>query len=99
MIQSHIEYDIFTLSNKHSKQYLLDVELNDVPVQMSLDTDATLSIITESTYSDISKTSAPQPLHSKLHTYNGHEIEVLGIIELKVRYENNVCPCSKREWS
>jgi len=72
MNQSDTECDMFTLSDKHFELYLLDVELNGVPVQMNPDTGAAESLINKWTYDDVSKISsisALQPLHSKLCTY------------------------------
>ena len=88
--ESETEYDMHTLSKKDSQPYLLEIELNSVPVQMEIDTGAAVSVISESTYSDIQKRSfCPplQPVDSKLRTYTGHHIEVLGITPIKVRYE------------
>ena len=87
---SEHEYDMHALTDKRSAPYMLDIELNNIPVQMELDTGAAVSIISESTYDDIrqrSFVSLLQPADSTLRTYTGHEIEVLGITKIKVRYE------------
>ena len=88
------EYDMYALSDEQSDPYLLDVELNGIPIQMTLDTGAAVSIINESTYNDLrsrSSISALQPSHSKLRTYTGHLIEVMGTVQIKVRYDKKEC--------
>ena len=57
---------------------------------MEIDTGAAVSIISESTYSNIrqrSFVSPIQPADSKLRTYTGDHIDVLGITQMKVRYD------------
>ncbi len=69
-----------TLSDKRTEPYILEVVLNDVPVEMELDTGAAVSIISESTYKDIrqrSFVSPPQSTDTKLRTCTGHRIQVL----------------------
>ena len=87
---SETEYDMHALGDQHSKPYLLNIELNNVPVEMELDTGTAVSIISESTYNDIRKRSFVSPLqsaNSKLRTYTGDLIDVLGITQIKIRYE------------
>ena len=58
---------------------------------MEIDTGAAVSIISESTYSNIcqrSFVSPIQPADSKLRTYTGDHIDVLGITQMKVRYDS-----------
>ena len=84
------EANAYTLNDKRTEPYLLDIVLNNVPVKMELDTGAAVSIISESTYQDIQKqsfASSLQPADSKLITYTGHHIEVLGTTPMIVRYE------------
>jgi hypothetical protein len=69
---------------------MLEVHLNDIPVQMELDTGAAVSIITNATYKRIQResfVSALQPAESKLRAYTGHHIQVLGLTRVKVRYD------------
>ena len=89
-VSDDVEYAMFTLSDKAHEPYLLTVTLNNVPVQMEVDTGAAVSIINESTYKNIqdrSFVSPLQPSKSKLRTYTGHHIKVLGITSIKARYE------------
>ena len=64
---------------------------------MELDTGAAVSLINETTYKEIRRQSfvSPlQPAQSKLRTYTGHHVQVLGIIQIKARYESNELPLS-----
>ena len=83
---SDTEYDMHTLNDKRTEPYLLDIVLNNVPVKMELDTGTAVSIISESTYQDIQKQSFTSS-DSKLRTYTGQHIEVLGTTQMIVRYE------------
>ena len=58
---------MFTLSSDGTSPYHVDVLLNGVPVQMELDTGASLTIINE-TIPTIKCNSSPQFLSSSLHS-------------------------------
>jgi hypothetical protein len=92
-------WDYYDLALKHAMAPggLLEVHLNDVPVQMELDTGATVSIITNATYKHIQRksfVSALQPADSKLRAYTGHYVQVLGLTSVKVR----MISCGSWEW-
>ena len=75
-----------------TQPYILEVHLNDVLVQMELDTGAAVSIITDATYKRIQResfVSALQPADSMLQAYTGHHIQVLGLTRVKVRYDKD----------
>ncbi len=80
---------MLTLQYQSTKPYTVEVELNGIPVAMELDIGAAVSIINESTFSDLQKSAPPslQPSASKLRTYTGQSIEVLGVTQLQVRYK------------
>ena len=48
-----VEYNLFTLFNKSPEPYRVDVFLNDVLVEMELDTGASVSVINDATYRNI----------------------------------------------
>ena len=76
------------LTNPLNLTYL-DVFLNNVPVKMELDTGASVSVINEPTYRSIQEQTSAlplQPTETKLRTYTGDSIQVLGMVNIKVRY-------------
>lgn len=72
---------MFTLSDKTSATYLLELQLNGMPVKVELDTGASVSVLNESTYRSMEQQAfvAPlQPMQNKLCLYTGQDIPVLG---------------------
>ena len=85
-------YGMFQLTDKPTcDPILLDVLINDIPVQMEMDAGASVSVISNSTYLSISSKNPLGSLqHSqlKLKTYTGESIDILGCISVKVSYNN-----------
>ena len=82
-------YDMFTLSSDGTSPFRVDVLLNGVPVQMELDTSASLTIINETTYNQVQQQSSVpqlQPTHHVLKSYSGHSIQLLGHLDITVRH-------------
>ena len=66
----------------------MDLHLNDVPVQIELDTGASVSVLNQATYERISKNGAWPPLQPpqvKLKSYTGEAIPVLVTTTLTAR--------------
>ena len=57
-VSSDTEYDMFTLTDKHSKPH---IDLNGAPVLMTLDTGVAISIINELTYNLIRRKRGGSP--------------------------------------
>ena len=87
---SDTEYGMNVVINEHSDPYVVDVHVNDIPVKMELDTGAAVSIINSGTF-DVVKQTHPEltllQAESKLKTYTGQDIQVLGVAPLNVRYK------------
>jgi len=82
-------YTLFTLSERSTPPYLVDIILNDAPVKMEVDTGASLSVINEATYNRMKAQhdmSPLQPSLCKLRTYTGEDIKVLGTMDIKAVY-------------
>ena len=99
-------YNMFTLSSDGTSLYRVDVLLNGVPVQIELDTGASLAIINETTYNQVQKQSSVpqfQPTQHVLKSYSGHSIQLLGHLDITVRYGVNLskltCSCGWWWWS
>ena len=61
----------------------MDVIVNQTPIQMELDTGASLSLITKHTYDDIADHSHILMRAADVHlkTYTGEALEILGEVE------------------
>ena len=66
------------------------VSVDGVPMTMELDTGAAVSVISEHTYHSTWPHNRPalQPSLTKLRTYSGEELEVIGSISVQVCYED-----------
>ena len=78
-------YSLFTLGNSLCAPLMVELCLNKKPVQWQVDTGAAISVISYSTFQnlwDLMKKS-----HTKLQTYTGEEINVLGSFSTTVYYK------------
>ena len=90
-------YDMFSLQDGGSEPIRIQVSLNNVPTDMVLDTGASLSIISQSTYRELQShgpTASLEPSTARLQTYTGEVIPVVGTAQLAVRYETTVATLS-----
>ena len=80
-------YSLFMMkSAKSTDPITLNMPVNSVPVQMELDTGASFSVISESTYKRICKNEPLQESTIRLNTYTGEAIQVLGKLAVKVSH-------------
>lgn len=81
-------YTMFPLRTKKYKPIYVTVQVNDVPLQMEVDTGATLSVIGEATYHQMWGDKPPPLTNSnvRLRTYTGEDIPVTGTLEVEVRH-------------
>ena len=80
-------YTMFQLTNSRNDPLYITVRVNQVPIKMEIDTGATLTVISESTYRQVwTKEQAPplQMTKTKLRTYTGQEIPVKGSLQVTV---------------
>ena len=67
------------------------MQIQDVPVQMEVDTGAALSIMSHHTYQATWTEQSVPPIQStnaKLRTYTGETIDVVGAIDVDVKYQS-----------
>ena len=82
------DHPMFTLPGK-TKPIVVTVLVQGVDLQMELDTGASLSLITETTYSNLSSTLSPlTPSNFTLTTYTGEKIIPLGPINVQINYQS-----------
>ena len=81
-------YTMFSVISR-SKPIMLSVTVNGRPLDMELDTGASVSIISEDTFNSVLKdTVSIEPTNISLRTYLGKELPVLGTTEVEVVYES-----------
>ena len=76
-------YDMFAIQDHKDDATHLKVYLDEVPIEMLLDTGAALSIINMETFRRIqqhSSTASLRPSQARLQTYTGQPIPVLGAL-------------------
>ena len=84
-------YGMYTVNSSTRKPIILDVYLNDIPIKMELDTGASLSIISSTTYKAITQQLTSSSLEKSailLKTYTGQSIKVLGTTSVNAWYGN-----------
>ena len=82
-------YEMFTLEDRSNEPTQMQVLLNDVPVDMVLDTGVSLSIISQMTFNRLKQRDATLTLHpstTQLLTYTGESIPVVGATNTTVQY-------------
>ena len=82
-------YQLFTLESNGQNPITVQVELNEVPTEMEVDTGSSLSLINKSTYDLISSKNHIQVLQKskvKLKTYTGESVRILGTASVEVTY-------------
>ena len=84
-------YNLFTIRDPNSAPILVEVVLNFIPVQMELDTGASVSVLSNTTHLDLQRQGHALPLQPspvKLKSYTGDTIPVLGCTTVQARYSN-----------
>ena len=76
------------MNSQRANPIEVSVTVDGVPMTMQLDTGATVSVISEHTYHSTWPHNRPalQPSSTKLRTYSGEELEVIGSISVQVCY-------------
>ena len=79
------------MNTNRVKPIQVTVNVNGVDITMEVDTGASVSIISESTYRKYwEKGQAPPivPSRTNLKTYTGEQLSIKGVINVTVKYEN-----------
>ena len=87
--QKEDSYIMFTTRDTAQQNLLLlyICLLNDVPTDMEFNMGASLSVINQTTYSQISRGDRLQKTEVKLKTYTGESIPVIGSIKVHVKHK------------
>lgn len=84
-------YPLYTLSKGKTKPMLVTVSLNGSGLEMAVDTGASLSVISTTTYHRLWPASAAPVMHNsdaKLAMYTGESIPIAGAITVQVAYQD-----------
>ena len=82
-------YSLFTLTGQSSKPFLVTVNIHSTTLVMEVDTGASCSLISETTYKMLQTQTDLPPLQSttaQLCTYTGEQLPILGILNIPVSY-------------
>jgi hypothetical protein len=81
---------MFTFGQKNTTPYKLNISINGPPIDMEVDTGASLSITSEATYAYLQSHGKASPLRDTdvvLRTYTGEEVQPEGSLEVTAPYE------------
>ena len=81
-------YELFMMKDATRDPILITLELNEVPLQMELDTGASLTLINRTSYKKITRDSPTVLEHSdaQLWTYTGEAVEIMGTVTVQAKY-------------
>ena len=83
-------YTLFNVTGSSSKPFVVTVQIDGADLPMEVDTGASMTLISKTTFDTLwSPHTAPslQPTGSKLRTYTGESIEVLGAANVNVSFQ------------
>ena len=84
-------FTIRMVEDKLNGCILVKPKVNGITLNMEVDTGASVSIISENTYKKCFQNCKLAKTNVKLKTYTGEKIEVLGQIQVTVKYQDQVC--------
>ena len=83
-------YTLFNVTSSPTKPFVVTIQINRAYLPMEVDTGASRTLISKATFDKLwSLHNAPslQPTVSKLQTYTGENIEVLGVVNVNVSFQ------------
>lgn len=84
-------YTLLSLGRQRTEPYVVDILVSEDSLKMEVDTGAAMSVISEDTYKSLKKNHPSLELKEskvKLHTYTGEQVQVVGMVETPVKYED-----------
>jgi transposase InsO family protein len=82
---------IYTMSADKSESCKVSVLVENLPLEMMLDTGAACSIISENTYTKLFSHIPYEECNLRLRTYSGESLDVLGQVRVNVKYHCQEC--------
>lgn len=87
------EYDLFSVpGNSRSSPLFVTVMVDNLPLRMEVDTGASFTIISRSTYAEFLCSHKLEPTNVRLRTYSGDSLSVFGQFTARVRYQDQELP-------
>ena len=85
-------YELFMMKDATRDPILITLELNEIPLQMELDTGASLSLINRPSSKKITRDSPTVLEHSdaQLRTYTGETVEIMGTVTVQAKYSEQL---------
>ena len=81
-------YDLYHVAEKKRHPYMVQVAINGAPLIMEVDMGASMSLISGSTYRQLWETPPELvPTSTRLRTYSGQPLTMLGTIKVTIEYE------------
>ena len=86
-------YELFIIKEATRDPILITVELNNIPVELGLDTRASLNLINRTLFNELTQEPPVTLQHStaQLQTYTGESVNILGMATVQVKYGENYC--------
>ena len=82
------EYTVNHLDGKQKSPYTVELSVHEAPLKMEVDRGAAVSLISEATYKRLWKNPPKlKPTTTRLRTYSGQQLVVLGTLVVNVEYE------------
>ena len=88
---SATEYSMFIFNSESPSPYKMNVTVTGYPLDMELDTGASLSVMSEEMFAELhsdGKLPKLQKTETVLCTYTGEEVEPRGSLDVMFSYEN-----------
>ena len=82
------EYKLFTISSHENAPLMIEFLANGQPLQMELDTGASISLISEQQYKQLQGAPPLEKSSVILQTYTGENLSILGSIRVVATYNN-----------
>ena len=82
------EYKLFTISSHENAPLMIEFIANGQPLQMELDTGASISLISEQQYKQLQDAPPLEKSSVILWTYTGENLSILGSIRVVATYNN-----------
>ena len=78
---------MYNVQSPSCRQMSVEINIDEKPVRMEVDTGATLSIMSHNTYLETEETAPPiESNNAKLSTYTGQRIAVVGTVDVNAEY-------------
>ena len=82
------EYRLFTVSSQENAPLVIEFIVNRQPLQMELDTGASISLISKQQYKQLQDAPPLEKSSVILQTYTGENLSILGSIRVVATYNN-----------